>query len=72
MTICEVINMSLFKKRCMYCREKIEKGQEKFAEVKILGYVGTFNKPFCSDEHISKYKEEMKNMPKGKSRSCCG
>ncbi len=64
--------MGLFKKSCTYCREKIEKGKEKFAEVKVSGYVGTFNKPFCNDEHISKYKEEMENRPKGKGGGCCG
>ncbi len=45
--------MDLFGKKCMYCREKIEKEHEKFAEVKVQGYVGTFNKPFCSEEHIT-------------------
>lgn len=64
--------MSLFKKKCVYCNEKIEKGHEKFVEVKVQGYVGTFNKAFCSDEHISKYKEEIQNTSKGKSSCCCG
>lgn len=63
--------MSLFKKRCMYCREKIEKGQEHFKEVKIPGYVGAFNKPFCSTEHADRYKEEIKSILQQKS-SCCG
>lgn len=56
----------------MYCEDKIEKGKEKFAEVKIIGYVGTFKKPFCSDEHISKYKEHVKNMSERKGGCCCG
>ena len=65
--------MGLFKKRCMYCREKIEKGQEEFKEVKIPGYVGTFNKSFCSKEHAGKYVEEISNAPQQKSRGgCCG
>lgn len=62
--------MGLFKKRCMYCREKIEKGKEQFAEVKVRGYVGTFNKPFCSEEHIETYEKEIKNAPKG-GGGCC-
>lgn len=64
--------MGLFRKRCVYCREMIEKGHEKFAEVKIIGYVGTFNKPFCCDEHIIAYQEEIKNAAKKKGSCCCG
>lgn len=64
--------MSLFRKRCMYCREKIENGQEEFAEIKIIGYVGSFKKPFCCEEHISKYKEQVKDMSKRKGSCCCG
>lgn len=65
--------MGLFRKKCMYCREKIEKGRETFADVTLIGYVGTFNKPFCSDEHVSKYNEEIKNRPKkAAGGGCCG
>lgn len=64
--------MNLFKKRCMYCREKIEKGQEKFTEVKVPGYVGTFDKPFCSDEHANSYKKEINEQLKNSKSSCCG
>ncbi len=69
----EVIKIGLFKKKCTYCREKIEKEQEEFREVKIPGYVGTFNKPFCSKEHANKYEEEIRNIPQSKSGGgCCG
>ncbi|MBC8500381.1 MAG: hypothetical protein ISS25_03840 [Nanoarchaeota archaeon] len=64
--------MSLFRKKCMYCREKIDKGQEQFANIKIIGYVGTFNRPFCSEEHINKYNEEIKNRSQKKGGCCCG
>ncbi len=67
-----LVKMSLFQKKCMYCEEKIEKGNEKFAEVKVIGYVGTFKKPFCNDGHINQYKGEVKEMSKRKSGSCCG
>jgi hypothetical protein len=53
-------------------RGKDWEGQEKFVEVKVLGYVGTFNKPFCSDEHISKYKKEIRNIVKRQYGCCCG
>ncbi len=63
--------MGLFKKRCMYCKEKIEKGHEKFADVKVIGYVGTFKKPFCDDDHIIRYNKEVEEMVKNKSGCCC-
>jgi len=64
--------MGLFKKRCMYCMEKIEKGHEKFTNVEVPGYVGTLNKPFCSEEHANKYEEEVRNLPKKSGGGCCG
>ena len=66
-----MIKIGLFKKKCMYCREKIEKGQEKFKEIKIPGYIGTFNRPFCSKEHVGKYDEEIGNRPQQKVMGCC-
>lgn len=61
----------LMKDKCMYCRTPIDKENEVTAEVKVPGYVGTFNKKFCSEEHASTYKNELKNMPKS-GGSCCG
>lgn len=69
----EIFKMILFKKKCMYCREKIEKGLEEFKEVKVRGYVGTFNKAFCSEKHAEQYEEELNNNPPKKSvGGCCG
>ncbi|MBL7055985.1 hypothetical protein ISS07_03690 [Candidatus Woesearchaeota archaeon] len=64
--------MGLFRKKCRYCREKIEKGQEKFKEVKVLGYVGVFNKPFCSEGHVENYNTELKEAAKMKKGGCFG
>ncbi len=64
--------MSLFKKKCEYCREKPEKGKEYFKEVKIPGYVGTFKRAFCSEKHFLDYTKELNERSEKKSKSCCG
>ncbi len=65
--------MGLFRKTCIYCRKKIDNGTEEFRVVKVPGYVGTFNKPFCCKEHADKYQEELCKRPQQKSRGgCCG
>lgn len=64
--------MSLFKKKCEYCKKKIDKGSEVFRDVKVPAFVGTREKAFCSDEHANKYEEEMKNKKKSSGGGCCG
>jgi len=65
--------MSIFSKKCEYCRVKIEKGKEVKKDVKVLGYVGTHPKHFCCEEHGEKYVEEINNRPQQKSGGgCCG
>lgn len=66
--------MSLFKKKCEYCRKKIEKGTEHFEEVTVPGYVGTFKKAFCCRTHVNKYGldiEEYLKKPRARG-GCCG
>lgn len=63
--------MSLFKKKCPYCRKKIEKGQEAFRDVKDLVFVGTKQKAFCCSEHADSYEYEVSNAKKC-GNSCCG
>lgn len=63
----------LFKKKCIYCRTKIEKGKEIKKNVKIPGYLGTHPKNFCSDKHAEEYVEEINKRPQQKSGGgCCG
>ncbi len=38
--------MKLFKKKCEYCRKKIEKEQDVFRNVKVPGFIGTRQKDF--------------------------
>jgi hypothetical protein len=67
--------MGLFSKKCEYCKMKIEKGKEIKREVKVPGYVGTYPKNFCSEEHVVAYELEVekynKKAKKGR-KSCCG
>ena len=65
--------MSLFKKKCLYCKNKIEKTKEIFRNVIIPGFIGTREKAFCSIEHANAYESELKEYSK-KSKctsSCC-
>ena len=60
--------MGLFKKRCKYCGEKIEKGKESYRDVKVPGFVGKCEGGFCNEGHADKYEKEIE---KRKCGSCC-
>ena len=64
----------LVREKCTFCRIQIEKGQEFNAQVKVPGYVGTFSKKFCGEEHATAYKKELENRPINATGSggCCG
>lgn len=66
--------MELFSKKCEYCRTKIEKGKEIKKDIKIPGYIGTYPKNFCSEEHAKRYEQELEEYTKKPRRSggCCG
>lgn len=66
--------MSLFKKKCEYCKKNIDKGQEIFKDVKVPGFIGTREKAFCCNEHAKNYEREIEEyLKKSKSGgSCCG
>ena len=66
--------MSLFKKKCLYCGKKINKGEEILKDIKIPGFIGTKEKVFCCSEHINAYEKEVKeHCKKSSSREgCCG
>ena len=63
--------MNLFREECGYCREKIEKGNEVFRDVKDPVFVGTRKKSFCCEDHADKYEKEVKKIKECRS-SCCG
>ena len=66
--------MTLFKKKCHYCKEKIEKGKEIFRDVKTPGFIGTKEKAFCCKEHTESYEKEVEEHLKNSKSvgSCCG
>ena len=65
--------MDLFRKKCEYCKEKIDKGKEIFKDVKVLGFIGTRKKAFCCEEHANSYEKEIEEyMKSSKKGSCCG
>ena len=63
--------MNLFRKKCEYCRKKIEKNKEIFRDVKDPVFIGLRKKAFCCDEHANLYEQEVNNAKKCGS-SCCG
>jgi len=63
--------MSLFKKKCQYCAEKINKGEEVFEKVKVPEFIDYKVKTFCSKEHAELYKKKVKEAPKIKSCPLC-
>jgi hypothetical protein len=64
--------MRLFKKKCEYCRSKIDKEKEVVGDVKVPSLVGTRQKAFCCNEHFKNYEKEVVEMNKKKSSgSCC-
>ncbi len=65
--------MSFLKKKCAYCKDKIDKGKELVKDVKVPEFVGTRPKHFCSEEHARKYQEQINEKSKcEKGGSCCG
>jgi hypothetical protein len=60
--------MNLFKKKCLYCETKIEKGEEVLAKVKVPEFTELKLKAFCSEEHAELYKKYITGTP---SRNSC-
>lgn len=55
--------VQLFKKKCAYCEEKIEKGKEVWDYVKVPEFLELKKKPFCKKEHAEKYKSDIIGTP---------
>ncbi len=65
--------MILFKRKCEYCRTKIDKGKEVRRDVKVPGYIGTHPRNFCCEGHAEKYEKEVEECIKKTQKSaCCG
>jgi len=63
--------MGLFKKKCAYCNKKINKGDEILVEVKDPAFIDKVIRAFCSLEHVTLYKQYVKNIPRGNSCPYC-
>jgi len=63
--------MSIFRKKCQYCGERIEKGKEITAEVKVPEFKYKVKRKFCSLEHLDLYKKYVKSIPIGNSCPYC-
>lgn len=63
--------MGLFKKKCAYCKKKIDKGDEVWEEVKVPEFKNKVIRPFCSEEHAEIYKKCVKGTPSGNSCPFC-
>ena len=55
------MRLGLFRKKCEYCKSKIEKGREVYRDVKVPGYLGTKKKAILSDEHADSYEKEVED-----------
>ena len=64
--------LAIFRKKCKYCRGKIESNDVVKRNVKVPGYIGTFEKTFCSEEHADMYEQETEaKQSTGKKCGCC-
>jgi len=67
--------MSLFRKKCEYCKEIINKGEEVFKNVKDPVFIRKRQKAFCCSEHAGGYEREIEEYMKNSKRcgiGCCG
>ncbi len=63
--------MDLFKKKCTYCGNKINKGKEIFEKVKVPEFVYNKVRAFCCKEHVELYKKKVRDLPKVRSCPMC-
>jgi len=64
--------MGLFKKKCAYCGEKINKGEEIWELVKVPEFKGLCSQVFCSEKHAETYKKNVKGTPRKSFCPRCG
>jgi len=64
--------MGLFAKKCEYCKTKIEKNGEVVADVKVPEFRGFRAVSFCSQEHVDRYRIEVKGTKRTKFCPSCG
>lgn len=55
---------SVTQKKCQFCNEPIQ-NKKVTAEVKIPGYAGKHTKHFCSQKHLSAWRQYVKEWERG-------
>ena len=61
--------MNLIRKKCGYCKAKVNKEKEVFRNVKNPAFVGTKKKAFCCSKHANSYEKEIEaHMENSKNR----
>jgi ribosomal protein L24E len=61
----------IFKKKCEFCKKTIEKGEGIKEEVEVYGRVGTWERNFCSEECLEKYKQVTAELMKSRRPNVC-
>ena len=61
----------MFRKKCTFCNEKINKGDEIWEKVKLPEFTEKKNQPFCSKEHAESYKKYITGTPAKSSCPFC-
>ncbi len=60
--------MRLFARKCLYCGEKIARGEEVESFVKIPEFTDKVKRFFCCESHLELYDKNVKGTP---SRNSC-
>ena len=65
--------MGLFRKKCGYCRNKIEKDSSVKEKVKVLEFLGLCEKYFCCNSCLRNYKKTVEEKTENvkKCGGCC-
>ena len=66
-----MISMFGARKKCEYCKDEIEKGEEISEHVEVYGRTDKPKKHFCSEEHMKLYKKRTVELMKTRRPNIC-
>ncbi|NIO19903.1 MAG: hypothetical protein GTN76_03975 [Candidatus Aenigmarchaeota archaeon] len=61
----------LFRKKCEFCKQRVEKGKGVNERVEVYGRVGTWKKDFCSEDCLERYKQVTGELMKTRRPNVC-
>jgi ribosomal protein L24E len=61
----------IFKKKCEFCKKPIEKGEGLKERVEVYGRVGTWERNFCSEECLERYRKATSDLMKTRRPNVC-